>query len=57
MTDFSTLSDELAAQRIADRIADRQALLARSRATGPRRGLTRHAVARQLHRLADHLAE
>ncbi len=51
MTDYSRLTSDLAAARIAERLADAE----RPRVAGPRRPHGRHALARQLHRLADRL--
>jgi hypothetical protein len=51
MTDFGRLTEDLARQQIADRIAEAE----RRRTPGPRRPHGRHAFARRLHRLADRL--
>jgi len=51
MTDYSRLTPDLAAARIAERLAEAE----RARVPGPRRPHGRHAFARQLHRLADRL--
>jgi hypothetical protein len=55
MTDHISLTPELAAQRIAGQIADRQGSTPRSHGGRARRAPTRHSVARHLHRLADRL--
>jgi hypothetical protein len=52
MSDFSYLSDRLASQQIAERVATAQ----RSRDLGPGpRPHGRHALAARLHRMADRL--
>ncbi len=51
MSDFSFLTDQLARQQIAERVATAE----RSRRPGPRRPHGRHALARRLHRIADRL--
>lgn len=51
MSDFSFLTDQLANQKIAERVATAQ----RSRIPGRRRPHGRHALAQRLHRIADRL--
>jgi hypothetical protein len=51
VSDFSFLTDQLARQQIAERVATAE----RSRLPGPRRPHGRHALARRLHRIADRL--
>jgi hypothetical protein len=51
MTDFSSLTGELAQQTISERRAAAQ----RSRVPGPRRPRGRHVLAQRLHRVADRL--
>ena len=51
MTDFSLLTGELAAQKIAERVAIAEC----SRIPGQRRPHGRHALAQRLHWIADRL--
>ncbi|NUR09136.1 MAG: hypothetical protein HOQ22_19605 [Nocardioidaceae bacterium] len=51
MSDFSTLSDRLAAQQIRERVQTAQ----RSRVPGQRRPHGRHALAARLHHLANRI--
>jgi hypothetical protein len=51
MSDFSYLTDQLADQQIAERVATAR----RSRAQGTHQPRGRHALARKLHRMADRL--
>jgi len=51
MSDFSSLSDQLAAHKIRERVSTTQ----RSRIPGPRRPHGRHALAARLHSLAERL--
>ena len=51
MNDFSHLSDRLASQQIAERVATAE----RSRVGGHPRRHGRHALADRLHRVADRL--
>jgi hypothetical protein len=49
MSQLSFLTDQLAKQEIAERVA----AASRSRLLGPRRPHGRHALAQRLHRIAD----
>jgi len=51
MSEFSYLTDRLASQQIAERVATAE----RSRLPGVRRPHGRHALAARLHRMADRL--
>ena len=51
MSDFSFLTDQLANQQIAERVATAE----RSRIAVRRRPHGRHALAQHLHRIADRL--
>ena len=51
MADFSFLTDRLATQQIAERLAAAE----RSRVPGRHRPHGRHALAKRLHRLADRI--
>ncbi len=51
MSDFSFLTDQLAHQQVAERVATAE----RSRLTGRRRPHRRHVLAQRLHRIADRL--
>jgi hypothetical protein len=51
MTDFSYLSDQLASQQIAERVATAE----RTRVNGRGRRHGRHALADRLHKMADRL--
>lgn len=51
MSEFSYLTDRLASQQIAERVAFAE----RSRIAGVRRPHGRHALAARLHRMADRI--
>jgi hypothetical protein len=51
MSEFTALTDRLASQQIAERVADAQ----RSRIPGQHRPHGRHALALRRHRMADRL--
>lgn len=55
MSEIHFLTDQLAAQRIADSIAERAATTQRSRVPGVRRPQARHSLAQRLHRVAERL--